>query len=34
MEAVHSKVTRLLDEEFDAAKSYKYSKKDWLASHW
>ena len=31
---MHDRVQGLLAAEFDAAKEYKPSAKDWLASHW
>lgn len=31
---IHAKISSTLDVEFEGAKSYKPSKKDWLASHW
>ena len=31
---MHDRVQGLLATEFDAAKDYKPSAKDWLASHW
>lgn len=34
VDAIHKKISSILDTEFEGAKSYVPSKKDWLASHW
>lgn len=34
IKAIHDNIQRLLNAEFDGAKEYKPSAKDWLASHW
>lgn len=34
VKAVHDKVTRILNEEFDNAKNYVPKARDWLSSHW
>jgi 2-oxoglutarate dehydrogenase E1 component len=34
VDGIHSKITQILNEEFEASKSYVPKKKDWLASHW
>jgi hypothetical protein len=34
VDAIHSKISQILNDELEASKSYVPKKKDWLASHW